>query len=200
MAANAILITLFLSFNVIMADETGMGKRPVEFFAEQITLAVDDSAARIECEFHFRNNLSGQRNFPVIFPFYVDSQSLFPDYIDACIAGPDRRQLEVKILPERNAAVINIPLAESTTIWRLQYRQRITGSMARYILTSTQAWGRPLEKATYRFIVPKSFGEIVVWPQADSTADTGEFIEYWAHRNNFMPERDMEIRWAKKQF
>jgi hypothetical protein len=182
---------------IVRAGDRSAPSRPVEFFAEEITLAVDDSTATVTGIYHFRNNTLRPGSYPVMFPFYVDSLSSFPDEVSGRAIEPDTQALEIVLREERGGAIIRIPLSPAAvTSWQLTYRQMIRGKSARYVLVSTQAWGAPLQDATYHFVAPESFANIAVWPKPDSVTHNAGLIEYWSHESNFMPNRDMEINWS----
>ena len=188
-----------LSGAVLHPQEPLTSRRAVTFIAEEITLSVNNELAGVSGTYHFRNNTSHQGNYPVIFPFHVDSLSSFPHRISGFVIETDSTILEIRPHESRAAVTVNIPLRpNAVTIWRLDFTQRITGNHARYILTSTQAWSEPLKEATYCFVAPRSFEEVVVWPKQDSISRKGDRVEYWAHKKDFMPDRDMEITWGKK--
>jgi len=198
MRANLLFILIVLPSFVWGADRDAL-KKPVEFFAEEITLSVDDSSATIEGVYRFRNRTSKQGEYPVVFPFHVDSASTYPDLIEAATLGPNARPIQVRRNEDRGAAILRVPLMPDTiTSWRLRYKQRISGRSARYILTSTQAWGQPLDEATYCIIVPAEFENVKVWPEQDSMAFVGDKVEYWAHEKSFMPDKDMLVTWTLK--
>lgn len=199
---NSFLITVSLLIaNIIQAGDTGASRRPIEFFAEEISLAVTDSDATVTGVYHFRNNTAREGSYPVIFPFHVDSLTLYPEWVEGFVVDSEStgQALEIKKYEARNSVAIDIPLKPNKIIsWRLEYRQRLLGHSARYILISTQSWGEPLETATYEFVAPLDFTGVRVWPEADSVAEEGNYCIYRAHRVNFMPTRDMEIEWAPK--
>ena len=201
MRISLLTIIFLLIANFIQADERVASQRPIEFFAEEITLSVTDSTSNVTGIYYFRNNTAREGNYPVVFPFYVDSLALFPDRIESFEVQSNSVDLplEIRKYEERNSIVINIPLRpNAVTIWRLDYRQRILGHSARYILTSTQSWGRPLSEATYEFVVPSDFTGVHVWPEPDTMTEAGHYCKYLAHRINFMPSRDMEMSWEPK--
>ncbi len=173
---------------------------PVDFFKEDITLAVSDSSARISGIYYFRHNTEHDTRMPVVFPFYVDSLNPYPDSIAAyMVNGADTIRLDFRNQRERGAIWLAIPLfSNNVTVWHLDYRQKIRDTRAVYILTSTAAWGKPLEDATYKFIVPLSFADVRTWPEADTVLAEGNFREYLAHRTNFMPGQNMEVKWVSK--
>jgi hypothetical protein len=194
----SLLITILLTTpNCILAGDNGAGQRPVDFFAEEVTLAVDDSFATVTGIYYFRNNTARDWKFPIVFPFHVDSVSLFPEFIGGRLISPDTGMLKVRIQRDQDVAVIEIPLtSKGVSAWSLTFCQRILSPCARYILKSTQSWGRPLDEAGYKFIAPIWFENVQAWPEPDSVVTRGNKKEFFAHRINFMPEHDMEISWG----
>jgi hypothetical protein len=173
---------------------------PIDFYQEEITLAVNDSLAQITGIYHFRNNTEKNTPFTVAFPFYVDSASLYPHWIKAFVVdGNDTTDLIIKILSSRNAVALSVPMTPGKiTTWHLDYAQKIRTPMARYILTTTGSWGKPLEQATYAFIVPATFDSVTTWPEADSVITEGNSNKHITHRTNFMPTTDMQVRWKPR--
>jgi hypothetical protein len=173
-------------------------KTSVEFFQEEITFIVNDSIARVEGVYHFRNNLGRAFDMPVMFPFHVDSTTAYPDLIEAYIADSTghRRALDFVDMPERECIRMRIPMAAGPeTIWNLNYEQRISAERAVYVITSTAAWQKPLEKATYTFITPASFKDVEVWPEPDTTFIENGMAYRRCVKYNFMPKREMTISW-----
>jgi hypothetical protein len=169
----------------------------VDFFQEEITLTITDTTAKIEGMYHFRNNTDRDFEMPVVFPFYIDSLSLFPYYIEAYMLQGDKKIfLPHKEMVKFGGIRFKIPLeAGRECSWYLDYEQKIKSKRAVYIITSTAAWKKPLEKATYAFVTPESFKVINIWPEPDSSYSENGFNHFISVRRNFMPSKDMEIIW-----
>ena len=199
MKKSIVILSILLTSQFCAAQERAATRNnsPVDFFKEDITLSVADSFASVSGTYYFRNNTERDGKMPVMFPFYVDSSSLYPDTISIfVISGNDSTRLDYRNARERNSIIIGIPLfSKLITIWHLDYRQKILGNKATYILTSTAAWGAPLEEATYKFIVPSSYEDVHVWPEADTVIANGKMIKYEANRSNLMPAQNMTIEW-----
>ena len=199
MICSSIVNLIILVGVVIPGQPPASLSSPVDFFKEKITLTVSDSVATVNGIFYFRNNRDRDKPFPVLFPFYVDSVTHFPREINAYIIN-DNDTLTVNFEPlvERGAIRMGIPMkSNAVTVWHLDYSQRIESPRARYILTSTSAWKKPLEEASYYFIVPENFKVVSVWPEPDNSGGD-EIKTLWCHKTNFMPKRDMEITWKRK--
>ena len=180
-----------------LPDLPDSDKSTVDFFMEEITLQVSDSTSHVEGVYYFRNNTSKEFDFPVLFPFYTDSLTSYPHVIEPyLLENGKRNKLSYKNLPNFSGIRFRIPLqADKTTAWHLDYSQKIRAKRAVYIITSTAAWKKPLEKATYYFIAPESFSGVEIWPEADTAyTDDGNII-YKCIRENFMPSKDMKISW-----
>ena len=195
-----LLKAMIFTFSVVSGQPATAFTAPVDFFKEEITLTVSDSQAAINGIFYFRNNTDRDRPFPIIFPFYVDSLTSYPDKINAyTINGGDTAAINFEALAGRRAIRMAVPMKpKGVTVWYLDYTQKIDSPHARYILTSTAAWKKPLEEATYYFVMPETFNVISVWPEPDSTKISGAKKILKCERKNFMPERDMEIIWEQK--
>jgi hypothetical protein len=170
----------------------------VEFYQEEITFIINDSIARVEGVYHFRNNTGKEFAMPVMFPFYVDSVTGYPDYIEAFQADSagNITPLDFIEMPERGSIRMRIPITTAQeTVWHLNYEQRISAKKAVYIITTTAAWQKPLEQATYTFVVPASFKNVKVWPEPDTTFAKDNQIYRQCVKYQFMPAREMEISW-----
>jgi len=179
------------------SDSVDSYKPNVEFFMEEITLEVTDSTAHVKGVYYFSNNTSKEFDFPVLFPFYTDSLISYPHVIEPyLLENGQKNKLSYKDSPNFSGIRFRIPLqADKVTAWHLDYCQKISAKRAVYIITSTAAWKKPLDKATYYFIAPESFSGVEVWPEADTAyMDNGNII-YKCVRENFMPSQDMEILW-----
>jgi len=77
--------------------------------------------------------------------------------------------------------------------FHIVYRQKVRDH-ATYILTSTRYWGKPLEKAFYQLTVPVDL-QITGFSYPPDYQDnkTNDRIYYW-FRENFMPDKDFEIK------
>ena len=185
---------------VLLGQGEDLPNMQVEFFKEEITMTVTDSTSAISGVYYFRNNTERDKPFSVVFPFYVDAVSHYPHEIRAyTVNDSDTLIIESTPLEDGNAIRLRIPMKpKEVTVWNLDYSQRIEGSHARYILTSTGAWGQPLEEALYRFIIPTDFEIIDIWPRVDKARRVKPNLELWCEKTNFMPSRDMEIFWDRK--
>ncbi len=176
-------------------------KGPIEFYQEEITMSVNDSSVRIDGVYYFKNNTSTSGPMPVLFPFYVDSLSEYPSFVRAYTISDSGDTIDVKIkhIREQNRVHLTIPLIpKQISKWYIEYVQKIHSTSARYVLTSTAAWGEPLKDAAYKFKVPAEYRDVKTWPEADSSNANGNNSIYWSTKKDFMPRQDMTIYWLRK--
>lgn len=179
----------------------------VEFFKEDVTMTVTDSTSAVSGVYYFRNNTEKDRPFTVMFPFYVDDAISFPHEIRAyTIDEGDTLAIGTEVLDSLNSVRMSIPMKpKEVTVWYLDYTQRIESDYATYILTTTHAWGKPLQEADFRFIIPTNFSILEIWPKAQGVrrvkgASEGEpaHLELTSHQTDFMPLQNMKITWDKE--
>lgn len=88
------------------------------------------------------------------------------------------------------------PCVGDTVIARAVYRQQLRTDYARYIVTTTQIWGRALRHAAFAIhlpsgVVPTEFSFPFVRDEA-ALAETYRF-----EADDFFPDRDITVRWAR---
>jgi hypothetical protein len=170
----------------------------IDFFQEEISLIVNDSIARVEGVYHFRNNSPNAINMPMAFPFYVDSVTSFPHEIEIYYEDSlgSKMPVQYKSYPKLKVIRLMLPIEpESERTWYLNYEQNIQSKRAVYIITSTAAWSKPLDKATYTYVTPEDFEITETWPEPDTSYQDSAFTYYKCIKYGFMPDRDMEINW-----
>jgi hypothetical protein len=197
-----IIITAFLPFAFLYSQTDSLKQREVkkpriEFFKEEITLSVDDSLARVEGVYYFRNSTEKQTTMPVLFPFHVDSLSAYPHRIEAYVLeGGEKTALTFKENRHMKSITLMVPIeADTITAWYLNYEQKLKTKKATYVITSTAMWNKPLKEATYYFKTPERYKNVVTIPEPDTVYNRDGFRIYESRKFDFMPEQDMKIIW-----
>ena len=90
------------------------------------------------------------------------------------------------------------PCIGDTIVIDAVYRQRLTTSYARYIVTTTRAWQRPLRLARFEIRLPPGAAPIEFSFPFEARADaTGRY--YGFESRDFFPDRDVTVRWRQAQ-
>lgn len=163
-------------------------------------MIVNKGEFTISGTYFFRNNTESGKPMPIVFPFYIDDSTHYPQDIKAFVTASEEKQpLEFQENRERGSIKIIIPIKpKETTSWHLEYTQKIDKPQATYILQSTQAWGKPLEEALYRIDIPDNIDIDYIWADVDSVTAAGGREILWIHKTEYMPFKDMIIRWKEK--
>lgn len=174
--------------------ETTYGRQmPVEFVSESISMDIVNGQITVNGSYTLRSNDSALDTFPLMYPFPVDSGLSYPDSITV-LRAEDRSPIPFRENRERGMIMFAVRPGISDT-FEVSYTQKIDGSSARYILTSTKAWGKPLERAEFNVSVPSNYRNVELSYDPDVKQKDGETVIYTLTRTDFMPDRDLVITW-----
>jgi hypothetical protein len=165
----------------------------VRFTEEEITVTVHSRSIAVDAAYHYHNP----------FPFPVSQSYSLPFPEDENHAPPTRIEL-MQFLPEEKPIPVNHSLgkyrfsvyfpASAEVKIHLFYEQTTPRGRGTYILTTTQPWGHPLEKAAYR-LIPKG----VRITDSNYPLTTDHPGEYRWIREKFMPPADWHFTWKEEK-
>jgi hypothetical protein len=195
-----LLILQFLIFlNLSIAEDSGGSIRDIRFASEKITMSIRGDHILVEGKYSFRNEGEHMMKSPLFYPFPVDSNMLFPDSISTSVVRDDgiMTSITYKELKRGVTFGLELPPGETKEIV-VTYRQHVKRQTARYILTTTRAWGKPLEEAEFFIEVPHnleilslSYSEFELWK------GDGKNV-YHLRKVNFLPGTDISVAWKNK--
>jgi hypothetical protein len=143
--------------------------------------------------YYFVNKDSAVRTARIYYPFPVDSFHDYPHSI-RIIRLSKKRDTAYDVLPEGIGWTLSIAPGATDSI-RVIYRQKIHHGQGRYILTTTELWNRPLDKADFTVTLPPRI-TLEYWSfQFDSLSENGGSITYFVRRRLFLPAGDMLMKW-----
>lgn len=168
-----------------------------QFESEAITLTVAGSTARVTGRYTFRSISKRAQRATVFYPFPIDASHHVPDSIGAWVlTAGGAEPLPFRWIGELGIE-LRVPLQpDSATPWTVTYQQRIAAACASYILSSTGAWGRPLDVATYRIVHPAGWRDVQVTPAPDSATTVDGWRILRSDRRDYRPQGDLSIRWT----
>jgi len=170
----------------------------VRFMSEVVEIVVEADSVRVDGVYRLAFAEAVDGSVTLVYPYPRDAE----------LGGARTVTLEWRLVGDE--AWRPLPVHELTSglgcRWSLQavagrevevqttYRQRRLGNYARYIVTTTASWGRPLERA--RFIVRLPAG-------AEPTAFSFPFVACegvgrgaWCYEaEGFGPDHDVTVRW-----
>lgn len=163
---------------------------PIHFCREEISLDVRPGMLRVSANYHFRNLTRQPVAALILYPFPLDSANAWPDSIMIPGYGFQLADSGVTFLLRLP------PKAEDS--FQVFYRQPLRGNSARYIVTSTKKWKRPIDLARFRVNVPADLPGVQLNYQPDSTACTDSALLFYFARRRFYPDRDVVVTWTAR--
>lgn len=160
-----------------------------DFFREDITFRLDSTYFDVEGYYWFANHSAEMVKSEIFYPFptgqsgMVDSIRLFN--ISSGNIGKYKREGTFGI----SFSLILAPF--DTLLFQIGYRQKVVCNSVIYILQTTQGWGKPIDLAEYKLIVPDYFRIKQFSYQPDKSYKMEKYNVYYWKKENFMPDQDM---------
>lgn len=161
----------------------------VRFTDEQIDIRVYPDHVWVDGYYVYKNPFP----FPVVqgfsIPLPVDSEHPMPIQVSVRQQFPKQKPVPVRFIMGKHRFDMAFSAKEEIGI-QVQYRQHAPAKNARYILTTTQPWKRPLMTGVYRLFAKEVKIASSNYPLHPSGPGVLSF-----HRKNFMPQHDWNFAW-----
>jgi hypothetical protein len=160
----------------------------VSFFEEHIDFTLDSTYFTINGIYSFHNSANREVSQPIIFPFADKTSTIDSIRITNLSSG-----IKIKFDRLESSVSFSFMLQPNDTVdVNIFYRQKIA-DINKYIITSTQTWGKPLETAVYSLTTEndlkiKSFS----YPPESIKVVKNRTTYYW-NKHQFMPKSEFEI-------
>lgn len=168
---------------------------PVDFFREDVTLAVSRGRLLVRGVYDFRNETGDTVEMAIRYPFPVDDAHTFPDSV---LVSETRGDSARPVSASPSAASVMWPMRfgpHETRRVTVEYGQDLHDNRAVYIVTTTAAWLRPIDRADFHIRIPEALEDVRISFAPDRVVDLGDTIVYHLRREAFLPESDLEITW-----
>jgi len=180
---NLWFIFLFVSTSLYL-----QAQNHVSFFEEHIDFALDTDYFIINGIYSFHNDEEKDVNQQIIFPFADKTVTIDSIRIINLSTG---RNIHFDKL--ENSVLFNFILPGKDTVdINIFYRQKIS-ILNKYIITSTQVWGKPLNTAVYTLTTEKNLRLKSFSYSYDSVREVNDKKLYIWEKHDFMPKFDFEI-------
>ncbi len=186
-------LLIFIGFNQLI-----QAQKP-EFFREEISFGIDTLYFTVSGNYFFRNASDDKRKYIIAYPVRSNNTSKPVDTI--MVFDAENPGQLMKVLVKDTLAIFEIVISpHSVKNIRVFYRQYHNKSEVRYILLTTRLWDKPFEQAEYNLTIRKNIKIDAFSINPDSRVDFGETEIFYWKRENFMPEKDFEVKFALEQF
>lgn len=163
----------------------------VRFTHEQIDIHVFSDHVMVKGHYIYENPFP----FPVIqgfsIPLPIDADHLPPTHISAKQLSPTERSIPAPFILGKHRFELQFRSKEKVSV-QVQYRQHTPKKDARYLLTTTKPWRRPLIKGVYK-LIPKG---VVITHSNYLLQPKGSIISCF-EKEKFMPESDWLFSWEE---
>lgn len=173
---------------------------PIEFDSEVVRLVVEEESLRVEAVYNFLCHPTEAPIMPLFYPYPADSLMGGARTVALQCRAPGMawEPMEFIELPGGEGARWIVPLNRGDTLQiRAVYRQALRASYARYIVTTTKAWGRPLSYARFEIYLPND-----AEPAEHSFPIKPQLLQgqrvYVYEASDFMPEQDLTVTWLPR--
>lgn len=168
---------------------------PLRFHREHVTVEPSDRRVRVVGVYYFRNESDRPLATAIEYPFPVDRNHMMPF------------RIRVWEEAEEGLTPLGFTRADASVRWQMQfapreerivrveYVQEIKRNRAVYIVTTTHAWGRPIELAEFEFRVPAHLEDVELSFEPDHVSVSGDTVVYYMRATDFLPDSDLTVAW-----
>ena len=183
------LISLLVLFLLSLSQA-----QSIQFVREKITIEIHNDHCQLIGEYLFMNStdrlFQGSLYYPV-----SKTNSPFPHFFK--VTEADENQVSFTVGKDGIIFPIYVA-AHDSTCYFVEYHQQTPDHFFEYILTTTKFWSRPLTAADFLIHVPEEFQLISLSMKSDKSIKAEDGITYCLHREAFMPEKNLTLRWEDK--
>jgi len=183
---------LFLCFSLSSALAGDL-----RFWKETIALeVVSPDTLVIKGTYLFTSKSGDAGRYALYYPFPLDSAMDYPSSITVTSEGGQ------KVFPfvrEKEGVdfTVQVPKAGACTTM-VVYKQHVRNCRGKYILLTTHSWGEPLHDSHYSVTIASSLTLTYLSYVCDSIKSGNHGLTYYFYRDNFLPDRDIDVSWKKE--
>ena len=171
---------------------------PVRFDLERIEVRIESRQIHVTGLYRYSNSSWAPSVLTMKVPFPVDADH--PEPKGFSLSQSDERGHAIaEIVPAVRGGDVSFRQVfrprESKWV-RLDYVQQTRVDTARYILTTTQAWGRPITRADFVLYLPRDLNLASSSYPLRESATEGREKFFTFSRTDFYPDRDWVFTWA----
>lgn len=164
----------------------------LQFYYEDLTFEIKDNYFYVDGIYHFCNNGNKEIDQLLFYPFPIDK---LYGAVDSVFAA-NVRTGSINTITSKSEKGTYFKLkidAYGIVKYHINYRQKIEKNKAEYILKTTQKWGKPFEKASYKLITSGKLNITLFSYTPDSVKIYNDKKLYFWNKIDFMPDKNMEF-------
>lgn len=165
------------------------GQGGLSFVEEDLTFELQEGKFSVQGIYYFNAAKAG--TYLIRYPF--PDPGIYGRVTDVHVSLLNTHTtIEFSWVKDSTSILISCEIKGKTPVL-IAYTQKIPSNRAHYILTSTQSWKQPLKKAEFTLITHSGLFIRDFSISPDTSYIRGNQTLYHWHRENFMPDRDLDI-------
>lgn len=187
---------IFLQIGIFIYTSAVFGQFP-QFVREKIEITIRDNLCLVEGDYYFLNDHPTPIKRNLFYPFPIDYAMLYPDSIKVTDVQKNRN---ISFNKAKTGIYFPIEIPPRKTVrYKVFYSQKVTSDKVEYILTTTQKWGKALETADFIINLPIKFELKYLSYKYDKVEEVNNYFVYKIHTENFMPQKNLIVEWARRK-
>ncbi|MBC8182200.1 hypothetical protein H8E88_13900 [candidate division KSB1 bacterium] len=184
---------IFLNNNYLFSEETtdvvknDSNSHKVDFYQEKISINCFHEHVEIEGTYFLENLTKANLSITFNYPFPMDDHHPFPYDIEVenhnFWKDSSSAYFNLSMLPNEKKSII------------VRYKQRHYNKQITYILTTTQYWGRAIQKADFIITTPLDWKNVNISLKPDKEKMIKDKKVIYITKNDFLPNKDLIIKW-----
>ena len=182
---------IFYSFCIfIYFGGNNLFSQKLSFYKEDLKFYLDTNNFIVDGYYYLSNNDSSKVSQIIFYPFPTEADF---GNVDSISVFDDTFKKEISFYKAKDNSGITFLLQMEGYGFRkikIIYRQRLNNNIAKYILRTTQNWGKPIESANYILSVSDKIKiDSLSYPADSARVVNNKTIYYWS-KKNFFPRED----------
>ncbi len=188
---------IFITLIILLFASSGLWAQ-IDFFKENLQFDLKENSFSVEGDYYFRN--VGDHDIKVTLFYPIPRDSILGAYDSVSVTGPSQQTDSPITVMKENGFFFNVAIgANKSAIYTIAYRQELLGNKAKYIFTTTNTWGKPLECASFRLTFPKNIRIDSLSTIPDSLLEINNTYTVFWTRKRFMPKEDLVILFHEEE-
>ena len=185
-----------ISLIVLQSYCLPLKSQDLQFYREDIVFQVFEDVAVIDARYYFCNLGEEDINKVIFYPFPENTIEL----IDSLVIIDLKTNRAISFRKSKSGVFFGISVSGyGQAQYRVYFRQWLSGKKFKYILTSTESWGRPLEFANFELQAPAYLTINSLSYPADSSFIQNNVQYLFWKKKDFMPDKDFEVFFDTKR-
>jgi hypothetical protein len=180
------LIILLVSLSPLLP----VSSQDLQFYREDIVFKVSAGNVVTDASYNFCNLSEKNIKTPLFYPFPENTREL----IDSILVIDLKADTALPIREGRSGVFFPISVkGYGQASYRVYFRQKLKEKKFKYILTSTETWGRALEFANFELQAPDDLLIDSLSYPPDTSYIQNDIQYFFWKKKDFLPKKDFEV-------